>query len=107
MEIFTKRISTTIIPMLRLVMCECVRVCACVCVRVCVIWDISYCVCKQHGVEICIWSTMTKITVRVETQTETHTKSQGESPNRMVNTNEIIFHRTDQRTNMSKHYNQK
>lgn len=99
MEIFTKCIFTTPIPQLRLVMCECVCVC--------IFGDISYCVCKQHGMEICIWSTITKITVRVETQTETHIQSQGESPNRMVNMNEIIFHCIEQRTYMSKHYNQK
>ncbi len=40
---------------------------------------------------------MIKITVRVDAQTETHTQSQEESPNWVVNANEKIFHCTDQR----------
>ncbi len=34
---------------------------------------------------------MIKITVRVDAQTETHTQSQEESPNWVVNANEKIF----------------
>lgn len=46
---------------------------------------------------------MIKITVRVEAQTETHTQSQEESPNWVVNENEMSSHCTDQRAYMSKH----
>lgn len=39
----------------------------------------------------------------MEAQTETHTQSQEQSPNWVVNEKEMIFHCTDQKAYMSKY----